>query len=68
MKKRVYRFHAHVWTDVVVEVDDNMSDDECLELAADKYNEGDYESQDDNFENTDCEEITDYYEENEIPY
>ena len=61
--KRVFRFHAHTWTDVIVEVDEDMDDDEVFELANDKYNNGeyDYDSADGNFENTDCEEITDMY-------
>ena len=69
MAKRVYRFHAHVWTDVVIDVDDNMTDEECFDLATDKYNNGDYDydSADGNFENTDCEEVTDEYIADGIP-
>ncbi len=64
--KRVYRFHAHSWVDVVVDATDGMTDEECLDIAEDKYNEGYYESDPSNFENTDVEEITDYLKENKI--
>lgn len=64
--KRVYRFHAHSWVDVVVDVADDMTDEECLDIAMDKYNNGDYATDLSNFENTDVEEITDYLKENKI--
>lgn len=74
-KKKVFRFHAHTWNDVVVdesELDLNGDEDEEIidgmlyDKAMDKYNNGEYDSSDDNFENTDVEEITDYLKKNEI--
>lgn len=74
-KKRVFRFHAHSWADVVVSEDEldlcgDESEDMIDELfrmkADDKYNECDYEDDPSNFENTDVEEITDYLKENKI--
>ena len=74
-KKRVFRFHAHSWADVVVSEDEldlcgDESEDMIDELfrmkADDKYNECDYEDDSSNFENTDVEEITDYLKENKI--
>lgn len=73
--KKVFRFHAHTWTDVVVdesELDLNGDEDEetidemFYEKAQEKYNDGDYDPSDDDFENTDVEEITDYLKENKI--
>lgn len=64
--KRVFRFHAHTWTDVVVTGTTDLTEEEWYDLANDKYNEGDYDEDPDNFENTDCEEITDYLKENKI--
>lgn len=63
---RVYRFYAHTWADVIVEGDANTTDEEFLEIASDKYNEGDYTYDDTAFENDDVEEITDYLKENNI--
>lgn len=76
-KKRVFRFHAHTWNDVVVDESElNLEGDESEEIinemfydkAQDKYNEGiyDYDSTCGNFENTDVEEITDYLKSNKI--
>ena len=74
-KKRVFRFHAHSWADVVVSEDEldlcgDESEDMIDELfrmkADDKYNECDYEDDPSNFENTDVEEITDYLKDNKI--
>lgn len=64
--KRVYRFHAHSWVDVVVEVQKGMTDDECLEVAMEKYNNCDYATDSSNFELGDVEEITDYLKSNKI--
>jgi hypothetical protein len=64
--KKVFRFHAHTWTDVVVTGTTDLTEEEWYDLANDKYNEGDYEEDPDNFENTDVEEITDYLKENKI--
>lgn len=74
-KKKVFRFHAHTWNDVVVDEseldlngdeDDKTIDEMLYDKAQDKYNNGEYDSSDDNFENTDVEEITDYLKENKI--
>ncbi len=73
--KRVFRFHAHSWVDVVVdssELELNGDEDEetinelFFEKANDKYNESDYEEDPSNFENTDVEEITDSLKEDKI--
>lgn len=66
--KKVFRFHAHTWADVVVTGTTDLTEEEWYDLANDKYNEGDYADDPSNFENTDMEEVTDYYEENEIPF
>lgn len=47
--KYTYRFHIVGWTDITVEAD-NEEDAEIL--ADEKYCEGDYEEQPENFENT----------------
>lgn len=74
-KKKVFRFHAHTWNDVVVDEseldlegdeDEETIDEMLYDKAMDKYNNGEYDSSDDNFENTDVEEITDYLKKNEI--
>ena len=59
MKKKKYtiRFHAHTWTDINVWA---SSKEEAFELAGDKYNEGDYEDQPENYENIDVEDVTGY--------
>ena len=53
--KYTFRFHAHTWTDITVEAE---NEEEAYELADDKYCEGDYEEQPENFENIDVENIT----------
>jgi hypothetical protein len=65
--KKVFRFHAHTWADVVVTGTTDLTEEEWYDLANDKYNEGDYADDPSNFENTDCEEVTDYYEKNGLP-
>lgn len=74
-KKKVFRFHAHTWNDVIVdesELDLNGDEDEktidemLYDKARDKYDNGEYDSFDDNFENIGVEEITDYLKENKI--
>lgn len=75
--KRVFRFHAHSWTDVIVDSseldlmgdeDEDTIDEMFFDKASDKYNEGeyDYDSADGNFENTDVEEVTDSLKEDKI--
>lgn len=63
---RVFRFHAHTWADVIVEGDENTTDDEFFDMAQDKYNEGDYDYDDTAFENEDVEEITESLKEDNI--
>lgn len=63
-KKFTFRFHTHGWTDITVEARD---EEEAAELASDKYNEGDYVDTDSDFENTDMENVTEYYVKNNIP-
>jgi hypothetical protein len=64
LKKYVIRHHWRQWVDIVVEAHD---EEEAFELAGDKYNEGDYEEDPGNFENTDVENVTDYYKKNNLP-
>ena len=64
-KKFVIRHHWHQWVDIVVEAHD---EDEAYELAGEKYNEGDYEEEPDNFENTEVENVTQDYIDNNIPF
>lgn len=49
--KKTYtvRFHRDAWTDITVKAG---SEEEAFELAEAKYNEGDYEDSDEDFENT----------------
>ena len=64
MEKYTVRFHTHGWTDITVEAD---SEEEAAELASDKYNCGEYDDSDTDFENTNMENVSDYYVKNEIP-
>ena len=64
-KKYVIRFNWRQWVDITVEAHD---EGEAYELATDRYNEGDYEEDSENFENTDAEIVTSEYEENGDPY
>lgn len=50
MKKYKFRFYRTAWTDITVEAPDK---EEAEVLAQDKYNCGDYEDADEDFENTD---------------
>ena len=54
-KKFTFRFHTHGWTDITVEAE---NEEEAQELADDKYNNGEYDDDASDFENTDCENIT----------
>lgn len=63
-KKYVFRFHTHGWTDITVEAENA---EEAAELASDRYNEGNYDDSNTDFENIDMEDVTEYYEENNIP-
>ena len=64
-KKFVIRHHWRQWVDIVVEA---RNEDEAYELADEKYNEGDYEEEPDNFENTEVENVTKEYIEDNIPF
>ena len=48
MAKYTFRFHTHGWTDITVEAD-NL--DDASYLANEKYNKGDYDYSDTDFEN-----------------
>lgn len=54
MAKYIVRFHRDAWTDIVVEAPD---EDEAYEQASEKYNAGEYEDSDEDFENTNVEFI-----------
>ena len=64
-KKFVIRHHWRQWVDIVVEAED---EDEAFELADEKYNNGDYAEEPDNFENTEVENVTEMYDNNGLPY
>lgn len=53
-KKRKYtlRFHTHGWTDITVEA---KNEEEAYALGDEKYNEGDYDDDASDFENTEVE-------------
>lgn len=59
-QKYAFRFFWRQWADVVVEAED---EEEARELATEKYNNGDYLSDDADFENTDCTNVTETYKE-----
>ena len=48
-KEYTFRFHRDTWTDITVKA---KNKEEASMLADDKYNEGDYEDSDEDFENT----------------
>lgn len=57
-KKYVIRHYWRAWVDITVEA---RSEEEAFELADEKYNEGDYEENPNNFVNTDVENVTELY-------
>ena len=65
--KKVIRFYQRSWVDIIVEVDADADDEEVYELASERYNNGEYDDSDTDFENTNYEDVTDYYKENELP-
>lgn len=67
MKKKVIRFYQRSWVDIVVEVPDDATNEEVFEKANERYNNGEYDDADTDFENTDYTDVTDYYEQNGIP-
>ena len=64
-KKYVIRHYWRQWVDIVVEAE---NEEEAYELADEKYNEGDYEEEPDNFENTEVENVTQDYIDDKIPF
>lgn len=54
-KKYLVRFHRDAWTDIEVVA---KNEEEAYELADEKYNEGDYEDSDEDFENTEVEIVS----------
>ena len=64
-KKFVIRHYWKQWVDIVVEAED---EDEAFILADEIYDSGDYEDDPSNIENTDVENVTDYYEKNNISF
>ena len=54
----VFRFHRDAWTDIKVMAPD---EDTALERAEEKYNAGDYEDTDEDFENTNVDNVTNEY-------
>ena len=63
-QKFTFRFHTHGWVDISVEAENA---EEAADIASDKYNNGEYDASNEDFENTDMENVTDYYIENDIP-
>ena len=53
-KSFTFRFHRDAWTDITVEA---TSVEKAQELAMEKYNNGEYEDEDEGFENTNFELI-----------
>lgn len=66
-KKRPYviRFYWRQWVDITVEAE---SQEEAYILATNRYDDGDYEESPENYENTDCTDVTDTYNADKIPY
>lgn len=56
MAKFTYRFHYRSWVDITVEAD---SEEEASIIALDRYNNGDYEDDSSEFENTHTELLKD---------
>lgn len=53
-KSFTFRFHRDAWTDITVKANNA---EEAEEIAMEKYNNGEYEDIDENFENTNVELI-----------
>lgn len=49
MAKYTYRFHSDAWVDITVEAD---NEDDASMIAQDRYNNGEYEDDPTEFENT----------------
>lgn len=62
-KKFVIRYYWRSWVDIPVEAE---SEEEAFELSCEKYNQGEYEESHEDFENDGAEDVTKYYEENNI--
>lgn len=54
MAKYTYRFHSDAWVDITVEAEDEES---ARMLADERYNNGEYDDCDTDFENTHCDLI-----------
>ena len=64
-KKFVIRHYWRAWVDITVSAHDL---DEAFEKADDAYNEGNYEEDPCDFENTDVSDVTEIYVENKLPF
>lgn len=54
-KKYTFRFWSRAWADITVCAEDEET---ARTIAAERYDSGDYDQEDEGFENTDCENIT----------
>ena len=61
----VIRFYRRAWTDIAVQADDA---EQAFEKAEERYNNGDYDDDDESFENTDSSNVTDEYVQDGIPF
>lgn len=60
MGKYAFRFYRQAWVDVIVEAND---EEEAEELANEKYNNGEYDDSDEDWENTHTKNVTEEYNE-----
>ena len=51
----------------MVDVPDTADDEEVYEAANERYNNGEYDDSDTDFENTEYTDVTEYYRENGLP-
>lgn len=65
MKKYVIRHYWEAWADIVVEAE---SLEEAYDLAHEKYNNGEYKEDPNDFENTEVKDVTGWYEANNLPF
>ena len=66
--KRVVRFYFHSWLDIVVETKANAQEDELIEAAKAKYDNGEYSLSDIEHEDEGAKEVTEHYRQNNIPF
>lgn len=64
MKKYTFRFHSDAWVDVTVAAEDLET---ARMLADNRYNEGDYDDSDTDFENTHCDLLSEEAVEEDPP-